>query len=100
MCAISDYEMIRNVIARNNQALDDRRYPDCVATFAEDGTIAGHRGGAAILEFMHSQGLGAEPDLQRRHVVTNIVIDISGDQADVASDLLLYDKLGTQPWVL
>jgi hypothetical protein len=79
--SISDRDVIRNTIARNNQYLDDRRYEDCARTFAEDGSIAGHQGRTAILEFMHSQGLGANPQLQRRHVVTNIAIDVAGDVA-------------------
>ena len=74
----SDFDLIRNTIARNNQYLDDRRYEDCARTFTEDGSIAGHNGRGAILEFMHSQGLGARPELQRRHVVTNIAIELSG----------------------
>lgn len=49
---------------------------------------------------MHSQGLGARPELQRRHVVTNIAIQISGDEARVDSDLLVYDKAGAGPWTL
>jgi len=63
---MSDFDLIRNTIARNNQYLDDRRYDDCSRTFTQDGSIAGHKGRAAILEFMLSQGLGARPDLQRR----------------------------------
>jgi SnoaL-like domain len=92
--AMSDVELIRDVIARNNQYLDDRRYEDCSHTFTADGRIGPHQGRAAILEFMHSQGLGAQPDLRRRHVVTNIVIELHDDEAQVASDLILYDKVG------
>ena len=98
--SISDHDLIRNTIARNNQYLDDRRYEDCARTFAEDGSIAGHQGRTAILEFMHSQGLGANPQLQRRHVVTNIAIEVAGNVAHVDSDLLVYDKLGSEPWKL
>ena len=76
---------------------DDRRYEECAHTFAKDGSIAGHQGRAAILEFMHSQGLGANPQLQRRHVVTNIAIEISGDVAHVDSDLLVYDNSAASP---
>lgn len=75
MRRISDFDQIRNTIARNNQYLDDRHYEDCARTFTEDGSIAGHKGRAAILDFMLSQGLGARPELQRRHVVTNIAIE-------------------------
>ena len=97
---MSDFDMIRNTIARNNQYLDDRRYDDCSQTFTQDGSIAGHKGRAAILEFMLSQGLGARPDLQRRHVVANIAIEISGDEAQADSDLLMYNKVGAEPWKL
>lgn len=97
---MSDFDLIKNTIARNNHYLDDRRYEDCSKTFTEDGSIAGHRGRAAILEFMHSQGLGARPELQRRHVVTNIAIQVSGDEARIDSDLLIYDKVGAGPWTL
>jgi SnoaL-like domain len=97
---MSDYDLIRNTIARNNQYLDDRRYDDCSRTFTENGSIAGHKGRAAIVEFMLSQGLGTRPELRRRHVVTNIAIEISGDDARVDSDLLVYDKVGAEPWKL
>jgi hypothetical protein len=52
------------------------------------------------LDFMLSQGLGARPELQRRHVVTNLVIRISGGEAHVDSDLLLYDKVGAGQWTV
>jgi 3-phenylpropionate/cinnamic acid dioxygenase small subunit len=97
---VSDHEQVRTTIARNNQALDDRRYDDCVATYAPDGMIAGRTGHAAIREFMGSQDLTTNPDLQRRHVNTNHVIDLDGAEADVASDLLIYDRIADGPWTL
>jgi len=63
---MNDYDQIRNAIARNNQLLDDRHYEECANTFTEDGAIGPHKGRGAILDFMTSQGLGANPDLQRR----------------------------------
>lgn len=97
---MSDYELICQTIARNNLALDDRRYDDCLATYTPDGTIAGRTGHAAIREFMLSQDLATRPELQRRHVNTNIVADVAGDAAEVTSDLLVYDKVGDGPWTL
>lgn len=97
---MSDFDQIRNTIARNNQLLDDRRFEDCARTFTENGSIGPHKGRAAILDFMRSQGLGASPELNRRHIVTNIAIDITGDEAHVDSDLLVYDKNGATPWRL
>jgi hypothetical protein len=92
--------MIRKTIARNNLALDDRRFEDCVQTYAPDGTIAGRRGHAAIREFIAGQDLATRSDLQRRHVNTNIDIDIQGEAAEVVSDLLVYDREGAGPWTL
>ncbi|MGV9386890.1 hypothetical protein ACWDRB_64665 [Nonomuraea sp. NPDC003707] len=45
---MSDYELICQTIARNNLALDDRRYDDCLATYTPDGSIAGRTGHTAI----------------------------------------------------
>lgn len=92
--------MIRNTIARNNHALDDRRYEECILTYAADGVIAGRKGHAAIREFISSQDLATNPDLQRRHVNTNIAIDIRGHVAEAISDLLVYDKVAGGPWTL
>ena len=90
---MSDYDLIRKTIARNNLALDDRRFEDCIATYAPDGSIAGHTGHAAIREFMLGQDLAIRPELQRRHVNTNIAIELNGDEAEAVSDLLVYDKV-------
>lgn len=97
---MSDYELIRQTIARNNLALDDRRYDDCLATYTSDGSIAGRTGHAAIREFMMSQDLATRPELQRRHVNTNIVAEVDGDTAEVTSDLLVYDRVDGGAWTL
>jgi hypothetical protein len=97
---VSDYDLILKTIACNNLALDDRRFEDCIATYAPDGSIAGHTGHAAIREFMLGQDLATRPELQRRHVNTNIAIELNGDEADAVSDLLLYDKVADGPWSL
>lgn len=97
---MSDYELIRKTIAHNNLALDDRRFEDCIATYTTDGSIAGRSGHAAIREFMLGQDLATRPELQRRHVNTNIAIELHDDQADAVSDLLIYDKVADGPWTL
>lgn len=97
---MSDYEGIQQTIARNNIALDDRRFEDCIATYTPDGTIAGYTGHDAIRAFILSQDLAVRDDLERRHVNTNILIEVQGDQAEAISDLLVYDKVGDGPWTL
>ncbi|MGV9386889.1 nuclear transport factor 2 family protein [Nonomuraea sp. NPDC003707] len=49
---------------------------------------------------MMSQDLAKRPELQRRHVNTNIVVEVDGDTAEVASDLLVYDKVDSGAWTL
>lgn len=92
--------MIRNTIARNNHALDDCRYEECVLTYAADGVIAGRKGHAAIREFINGQHLATDPELQRRHINTNIANNIHADLADATSDLLVHDKVANGPWTL
>ena len=46
---VSDYDLICKTIARNNLALDDRRFEDCIATYTPDGSIAGHTGHGSLL---------------------------------------------------
>ena len=97
---VSDYDLICKTIARNNLALDDRRFEDCIATYTPDGSIAGHTDHAAIREFMFGQDLATRPELQRRHVNSNIAIELHGEEADAVSDLLVYDKVADGPWAL
>lgn len=97
---VSDYDLICKTIARNNLALDDRRFEDCIATYTPDGSIAGHTGHAAIREFMLGQDLATRPELQRRHVNANIAIELHGAEANAVSDLLVYDKVAGGPWAL
>jgi hypothetical protein len=49
---------------------------------------------------MLGQDLATRPELQRRHVNTNIAIDLNGDAADAVSDLLVYDRVADGPWTL
>src|SRR5258708_6720950 len=94
---VSDSDLICKTIARNNLALADRRFEDCIATYTPDGSIAGHTGHAAIREFMLGQDLATRPELQRRHVNSNIAIELHGEEADAVSALLVYAKLAHGP---
>src|SRR5260370_28095243 len=89
---VSDYDLICKTIARNNLALDDRRFEDCIATDTPDGSIAGHTGHAAIREFMLGQDLASRPELQRRHVNSNIAIALHEEESDAVSDLLVVEE--------
>ena len=54
---MSDHDLIRRTIARNNQALDVCGYDECVQTHALKGSIAGRRGHEAILEVISGRDL-------------------------------------------
>jgi 2-iminobutanoate/2-iminopropanoate deaminase len=97
---MSDEEMIRNVVARYSHCLDDRRFKEWSETFTEDGVFGRQNGRAAIYANILQGELATIPELQRRHIVTNLEIYVSGDQADGTSDLLMYDKRGNLPWTL
>ncbi len=98
--AMTDQDLIRNVVARYSHCLDDRRFKEWSETFTEDGVFGNRTGRAAIYENILGGELATIPELQRRHIVTNLEIAINGDTAEVTSDLLMYDKRGDGPWTL
>jgi 3-phenylpropionate/cinnamic acid dioxygenase small subunit len=97
---VSDEERIRKTLARFCQALDDRRFEDWSNTFTEDGAFGTREGRAAIHEMILGGELALQPDLRRKHTVTNAVIDVHGDTAEATSDLVMFDKTGDSPWTI
>jgi uncharacterized protein (TIGR02246 family) len=87
---LEDKDAIREVMAQYCFALDDGRFADMAACFAEDGTWQTFFGKAtgrkAIAEF--AAGLRAHRAENPRaiHHVTNIVIALDGDTAKVRSN--------------
>jgi 2-iminobutanoate/2-iminopropanoate deaminase len=97
---MTDEDVIRNTVARYSHCLDDRRFKEWSETFTEDGVFGSRRGRAAIYENILGGELATIPQLQRRHIVTNLEVLVHGHEADAISDLLMYDKLGDAPWTL
>ena len=87
---LEDKDAIREVMAQYCFALDDGRFADMAACFAEDGTWQTFFGKAtgrkAIAEF--AAGLRAHRAENPRaiHHVTNIVITLDGEAAKVRSN--------------
>ena len=98
--AMTDEDLIRNTVARYSHCLDDRRFKEWSETFTEDGVFGSRNGRAAIYENILGGELATIPELQRRHIVTNLEIHVHQDEADATSDLLMYDKRGSGPWSL
>jgi 2-iminobutanoate/2-iminopropanoate deaminase len=97
---MTDEDLIRNTVARYSHCLDDRRFREWSETFTEDGVFGSRQGRAAIYENILGGELATIPQLQRRHIVTNLEVAVQGDAAEAVSDLLMYDRLGDAAWTL
>jgi 2-iminobutanoate/2-iminopropanoate deaminase len=97
---MNDEDIIRNTVSRYSHCLDDRRFKEWSETFTEDGVFGSRHGRAAIYENILGGELATIPELQRRHIVSNLEIMVHGDEADAIGDLLMYDKRGDGPWIL
>ena len=94
---MTDEDQIRNTLAAFCQHLDDRRFEDWANTFTEAGIFGRSNGRAAILSMIQGGELALQPELKRKHTVTNAIIDVHGDTADVSSDLAMFDQVGDGP---
>ena len=94
---MTDEDQIRNTLAAFCQHLDDRRFEDWANTFTEAGAFGRSSGRAAILRMIQGGELALQPDLKRKHTVTNAIIEVHGDTADVSSDLVMFDQVGDGP---
>jgi 3-phenylpropionate/cinnamic acid dioxygenase small subunit len=93
-------DQIRHTFAEFCQYLDDRRFEDWANLFTEDGLFNTLSGRAAILEMIQGAELATDPDLSRKHVITNAIIDVDGDRAEAHCDLVMYDRHGDGPWTV
>jgi 3-phenylpropionate/cinnamic acid dioxygenase small subunit len=97
---MSDEDQIRNTLARFCQTLDDRRFVEWSETFTEDGVFGRSDGRAAILKMIQGGELATQPELRRKHTVTNAFIEVHGDTADASSDLVMLDQVSGGPWTI
>jgi 3-phenylpropionate/cinnamic acid dioxygenase small subunit len=95
---MTDEESIRRTVAEFCQFLDDRRFEDWSKLFTEDGEFQHLKGRVEILQFILGDQLATIPELKRKHTISNIIIDVSGDEATAASDLVIFDRMGDGPW--
>jgi 3-phenylpropionate/cinnamic acid dioxygenase small subunit len=84
-------EAIRELLAEYCFRLDDGRFEDMAALFAENGTwdtaFGAATGRAAIAELARNiRAQAAEPRPRGIHLVTNIAIALDGDSARVRSN--------------
>lgn len=84
-----DEQAIRDLVARFALALDERRWPDYAALYAEDAVLRlphGEVTGRAAIERWVEADLGRY--VSTHHAGGHVVIDVDGDTADVRTTLL------------
>ena len=86
-------DAIRELMARYAMALDACRFADVAACFAPDGAwttnYGAARGPAEIEKFISSIVPVKGEGPQRKHYITNIIIEVDGDSARAVSDYLV-----------
>lgn len=91
--AADDKDAIRDVMARYAHALDECRFADVAALFAEDGewttTYGSARGRTAIEALLTGNVPTPGEGPQRKHYITNMLITLDGERADARSDYLV-----------
>ena len=97
---MTDEEGIRRTIAQFSHFLDGRRFRQWADLFAENGRFNELEGREAIFDMISHAELASKPELSRKHTIENLVIDVRGDEADVASDLIMFDRMGDGPWTI
>jgi 3-phenylpropionate/cinnamic acid dioxygenase small subunit len=97
-------DVIREVLAEYCFRLDEGRFADMAALFTEDGTwdtaFGKATGRPAIAELARSlRARGVQPRPRAVHLVTNIVIQLDGDHAQVRSNWMVMQNSPHGPQV-
>jgi uncharacterized protein (TIGR02246 family) len=99
--ALEDKDAIREVLAEYCFCLDGGRFAEMAALFASDGTwhtAFGQATGRDAIEALANRvATRAGPRPRGVHLVTNIVIKLSGDRAVVASNWALTQNSPNGP---
>ncbi len=102
--AVDDKDAIRELLAEYCFRLDDGRYEDMAALFAEDGTwdtaFGRATGRTAIAELARSIRARAGAERPRAaHLVTNIAIALDGARAAVRSNWMVMQNSPQGPTI-
>ncbi len=96
----TDEEQVRRTIHEFCVFLDERRFREWSDLFTEDGIFCDRISRDTIFTWISGDQLATEPDLNRKHTVHNILIDVDGDEAHATADLVMFDKTGDKPWFI
>jgi uncharacterized protein (TIGR02246 family) len=98
MSVLEDKDAIRETMAAYCHALDACRFADVASLFAEDAiwtTDYGEAKGRKAIEDMFRSVVPVKGEgPQRKHYITNIIIQVDGDTAKSVSDYLIIREAG------
>lgn len=93
MSMLEDKDAIRELLARYCFLLDGYQLREFAALFAADGEWISRNGKAtgreAIERLLHGLVPEPAPGQRRKHLTTNILIELSGDSATVVSNFIV-----------
>jgi 3-phenylpropionate/cinnamic acid dioxygenase small subunit len=89
---MTDEEGIRKTISQWSQFLDTRRFKEFSECFTEDAKWGPRTGRQAIYDSISKAELAQKPELRRKHLVSNFVIEVNGNEATSESDLVMFDS--------
>ncbi len=98
---MTDEEGVRQTLGAFCHYLDERRFDEWSRLFTEDGVFGAvpeQKGREVILDWILHAELATMPELRRKHMMANSIIDVSGDEADAVSDLVMFDYVSEGNW--
>jgi SnoaL-like protein len=85
---LTDRQAITDLVSRLGLWLDEKRFSDTESLFTEDVTVATPGGQARGVGLVAEQARRNHDYEGIQHVITNVLIDLDGDRAEVRANLI------------
>jgi hypothetical protein len=86
---LTDRREITDLVSRLGLWLDEKRFDEGRSILAEDVTVATAGGSAQGVESVAAQARRNHDVDDLQHVITNVLVDLDGDRADVRANLIV-----------